>query len=276
MCLGKTPSIIESLKDNDEVFEYYLYFFEMMWSNPIFSDIEDVPTLLKDRVVSLAEKHSIDIEILSNEKYWWLLNISMLHDFAKDLELSYMIHSIGLILDDYKNNEVENLEVITNLLNNALSSQIGEVVAIRPIEVYNQSLPMFKDDFILLELLEQKDEIIRLLKKRLRQKDFNKNVLFGILRIDSSITKKFSTYWEDILDVFVIYFMLMTGDFIYNNYETLEINFEMLNRKRLESVVFAFFENFLVERDLGKPITVELTDIIMEIVNKKYSDDLSI
>lgn len=45
--LGTVPPIVKELKTDKEILEYFLYFFEITWANPLLRDMQNMEEFLE-------------------------------------------------------------------------------------------------------------------------------------------------------------------------------------------------------------------------------------
>lgn len=264
--LGTVPPIVKELKTDKEILEYFLYFFEITWANPLLRDILNMEKFLEKRLQNTKALYGYND--IDNERCWWLLILLVLNEFSKNAQLSYSSEIITMLVEKIKNLELKEIERYVNEINFAIFNNIGESMSIRPSAMALAKVEIDDADFILKELLNEKELFERRFSRYIRKKNLNQKIIETMFRY-SIKSKKYFNVWESLFDAFVAFFISMSYDFDQEFRTLTAEKFPML-KDQLMNIIAGFFKTFVENKEAAITVSTVTFNRIMDIIFAKY------
>ncbi len=200
--MGTFPSHIKT----EDLFLYFLYAFDYTWNLDAFDEIEDLAEYFEDSLAELiGNNESTPVQD------WWGWCLILLKRVARQGRLTYALETLNTIGNKWFEYSGDELEEIINLSEASMHTELGELVVVRPLEYVALKTNLTDSDFGGMSLLEQKEEVLALLKKNLKIKDINKEILEENSYLYPSEFKKFSSVYGIVLEFYIGYFLAFSA-----------------------------------------------------------------
>lgn len=257
--LGQAPTHIEK----EDILPFFAYAYELSWTLPMFADKKDrMLAYLQEEVA----KESIDNDEFSAEKRWWLYVLIAMREIVKYHSAEFAFQTIQHVIHRIKHIPEQSLLRYANIIQSIMLREIPDVLVIRPLELQTVNSVLVDTDESTQFFLEKKEDIIKVIKKHLIQRDLQKEYFDGILMKDRSIMRKFSNMWNAFFEVFM-HFFLSVYDYRLSP-EKMEVD-EL--EEAIKELILVFLVASVANKEKIDALHTDLHEIMKEIAKLSRS-----
>lgn len=264
LLLGKAPTHVPE----EELISYFLYAFEFAWNSPAF---ETRKNQLAPYFIQEAQSLVPAYDQLSLSKKWWLYVMIALRDITHDNDIKFGKETILYVIRQIERLSEEELELYVNDMQNAFYEEVPDILVIRPLELERLQNSILDEDPYLGFFLEQKEPILKVMKKYLKQKDVDKEYINHLTLNDKTILAKYTDFWNVYFEIFTNFFLSM-----YDFQMPYEKEDGVEEKDVVEEMIMIFFIASVNSKTKIEELTSELLEVILPIMEKSDNNEQSL
>lgn len=258
--LGKTPMAIKKIKNNKDLIDYFLFYFDLSFGDSFsVEEVKNLPKLLTDY---LNKVDSTFVKKDEFEKKWWILiaiYLKMLYHnkvgtFFSEQAIDVVIGSIG---DMPMSKVIKDVALVNNV--NVLKDGVNPLV-VRPslvdinlVEDYN---PVFH------AVIQTREEVMTILEKKIPRSKIKINRLEEYLRYSSfKNMKNISLNLFDIMS----FAILRNFEELFEGFDVEDENDQKFIIDSFCSTLLDFFNIFICDISIVKRVATSITNIVIPV-----------